>query len=259
MATSRTPTSAGSAADPRPEEHGFLVAGPGRAAEVAIVSLVEAGAVRISREGKVSAVRAVGRAWSPLQSFVLRAAPRSLGDLVVAAADSPEAGAMRQDLVERGFARPLRRRRLLRWASLAVFATVFGVLFTVGDRLRFEHAAGAFLAGLLLVVVISRAGRPLTGAGRAAVKRLGAVATTADRVALVAHHGLLGKVGRLRVWQVLGMAPAAAATLRRRSQGGGGSSCGSCSGSSCGGDGGGGDGGGGDGGGGCGGGGGGGD
>ncbi|MBB5960048.1 uncharacterized protein (TIGR04222 family) [Saccharothrix tamanrassetensis] len=230
MATSWTPTSAGSAVELLPEEHGFLMAGRGRAAEVAIVSLVEAGAARISREGLVSAVRTHQRAWTPLQTAVLRSTPRSLGDVVSATAGSAEAEAMHLDLIERGYLRTARSRRAGRWAPLLVFIVMFTVLVTLSDYMRFEHAVGVFLGGVLLLFLLSRAARPHTALGRATVKRLKTFATTADRVALVAYYGLLGEVAKVPVWHVLGMAPEAAGTLRRRPRSdASGSGCGSCS------------------------------
>ncbi|WP_433270365.1 TIGR04222 domain-containing membrane protein [Actinosynnema sp. CS-041913] len=232
MATSWTPTPQGAAVELRPEERGFLVAGPGRAAEVAIVSLVEAGAARISRDGLVSAVRTNHRSWTPLQAVVLRSTPRSMGDVVSATADSEEAAALHLSLIERGYLTTVRRRRMGRWGPLLVFLAMFTVLATLSDHIRFEHAVGVFVTGALLFVLLHFAGRPQTASGRAEVKRLKEVATTANRVALVAYYGLLGEVARVLVWQLLGMAPEAARTLRRRRPTSSGSGCGSWSDSS---------------------------
>ncbi|WP_433270467.1 TIGR04222 domain-containing membrane protein [Actinosynnema sp. CS-041913] len=238
MATSWTPTSAGSA-ELWPEEQGLLAGGPGRAAEVAIVSLVEAGAVRISRDGVVSAVHTQIRSWSPLQAYVMRSLPRSLGDLVPAVAGSPEAESLRQSLIGRGLVRSPGQRKAVRWARRLVMLGLVAVLaLTAADYLQAGHTVGGIVLGVLLLLLIGRAGRPLTRSGRAAVRRLDAVATTSNRVALVAYYGLLGKVGNHLVWEVLGLAPRASATLKRRARGtdssASGGGCGSCSSSSCG-------------------------
>ncbi|QQQ78061.1 TIGR04222 domain-containing membrane protein [Saccharothrix sp. 6-C] len=247
VATQWTPTSAGSAGStPEPgwEEQGFLVGGPGRAAEVAVVSLVEAGAVRISRAGLVSAVGRPGHGGSPVQARVLRSLPGSLGDVIAATAKSAEAQSLRPHLVDRGLVTPpVRRQVARRTRQLLIAAAVGAVVATIVLELPFPVALGAVFGGVVLTLVLGRVGRPLTPAGRRAVQRLKAVAVSPNRVALVACYGLLGKVERHHVWEVLGMSPAAAATLRRRSRGsasdgGGGASCGggcgSCSSSSCG-------------------------
>ncbi|MEU4807533.1 TIGR04222 domain-containing membrane protein [Actinosynnema sp. NPDC023587] len=242
MATSWTPTSAGSAADLRPEEEAFLAGGPGRAAEVAVVSLVESGAVRISRAGLVSAVHAPHRSWTPLQASALQSLPRKLGEVITWTARGAEADGLRSHLVERGFVRPsARRSKVLTARRVLVFGGIAIVALGIGDVLEFGTIAAALFCTVLLAVLVGRAARPLTASGRAAVKRLGGVATTNNRLAMVAFHGLLGKVEGHLVWEVLGMAPAAAATLQRRRRGdnangsascGGG--CGSCSSNSCG-------------------------
>ncbi|WP_367130542.1 TIGR04222 domain-containing membrane protein [Saccharothrix sp. HUAS TT1] len=223
------------------EEQGFLVAGPGRAAEVAVVALVEAGAVRISREGKVSAIGRP-RAASPLQDCVLRKLSRPLGDVIASTASSGEAGALRQHLVERGFVVPAGRRRVVRGLRYAVVAAAVAlVIITMALELPFAVAAAAVVGGVLLSVLLGRLGRQLTGAGRAVVRRLDRIAVSPNRIALVAYYGLLGKGGRHHVWETLGLSPAASATLRRRdrvrgSSGGAscGGGCGSCAGSGCG-------------------------
>jgi uncharacterized protein (TIGR04222 family) len=245
VATQWTPTSAGSAGStPEPgwEEQGFLVGGPGRAAEVAVVSLVEAGALRISREGLVSAVGRPAHGWSPLQSRVVRSLPRSLGDVITDTARSAEAQSLGQHLVDQGLVTPHGRRQVARRTRrLLIAAAVGAVVATIVLELRFELAVGAVLAGIVGTIVLRRVGRPLTGAGRRVVKRLQPIAVSPNRIALVAYYGLLGKVGRHHVWEVLGISPGAAATLRRRTRRSGsdggascGGGCGSCSSSSCG-------------------------
>ncbi|MER5261662.1 TIGR04222 domain-containing membrane protein [Actinosynnema sp. NPDC002837] len=246
VATQWTPTSAGSAGstpEPGPEQQGLLVGGPGRAAEVAVVSLVEAGAVRISREGLVSVVGRPGHGWSPLQAYVLRSAPRTLGELITATAWSAEAQSLRQHLVDVGLVTPPGRRKALRTLRLLVVAAVVVTMIVAGALdLPFALAFFTAVAGAVVAVVLGRLSRPLTARGRQVVRALKQVAVSPNRIALVAYYGLLGKVERHHVWEVLGIAPAAAATLRRRSRGSGsdggascGGGCGSCASSSCGG------------------------
>ncbi|MFJ6676445.1 TIGR04222 domain-containing membrane protein [Actinosynnema sp. NPDC091369] len=244
VATQWTPTSAGSAGstpEPGPEEQAFLAGGPGRAAEVAVVSLVEAGAARISRDGLVSAVgRPQGR--TPLQAHVLSRLPLPLGDVIAAAAWSAEAQSLRQHLVDRGLVVPPGRRKAARSVRLLLVVAVVGAVIATGVLdLPFGLAFGAVVAGVVGSIVLGRSTRPLTRAGRLVVRRLRSVAVSPNRIALVACYGLLGKVERHHVWEVLGIAPGAAATLRRRSRGSGsdggascGGGCGSCSSSSCG-------------------------
>ncbi|MCE6999857.1 TIGR04222 domain-containing membrane protein [Saccharothrix sp. S26] len=246
VATQWTPTSAGSAGstpEPGLEEQGFLVGGPGRAAEVAVVSLVEASAARISRGGLVSAVGRPRAGTSPLGSAVLRRLPMSLGDVIIATASSAEAQSLRQYLVGSGLVTPPGRRQGMRTARrLLIAAAVATVVATIVLELPFWLALGAVPVGVVGAIVLGRAGRPLTARGRDVVKRLKPLAVSPNRIALVAYYGLLGKVERHHVWEVLGIGPAAATTLRRRSNRGGsnggascGGGCGSCSSSSCGG------------------------
>ncbi|WP_447006555.1 TIGR04222 domain-containing membrane protein [Saccharothrix isguenensis] len=265
MANTWTPTTAGSAGstpDPRdgragsahgglgPEEQAFLVGGPGRAAEVAVVSLAEAGALRISRDGLVTPVQSNSLPRTSLQARALHSLPRPLGALVTATAGSPETVELRQHLINQGLVVPAGRRRVARTLRrVVVLAAVLAVFATIALDLPFGVAGGAVVGALALSVVLTRARRPLTGSGRAVVRQLRQAAASAasavgpqGRVAMVAYYGLLGRVGRQHVWKLLGIAPAAAATLRRRSRGQGsaagascGGGCGSCSSSSCGG------------------------
>ncbi|WP_158842744.1 TIGR04222 domain-containing membrane protein [Saccharothrix deserti] len=222
-----------------PEEQAFLAGGPGRAAEVAVVALLDAGALRISREGLVSGVQGHGRARTPLQACVLRSVPRSLGDLISVTADSAEAQALRQHLISRGLVvSPGRRRAVRRARQLVVAAAVGAVFAKIALDLPFAVAGGAVVGALLVSLVLGRARRPLTGAGRLAVRRLRQATVSSDRLVLVAAYGLLGRVERRYVWSVLGIEPSAAATLRRRTSGSGPDSggCGGCSTSSSGSD-----------------------
>ncbi|MFD1146314.1 TIGR04222 domain-containing membrane protein [Saccharothrix hoggarensis] len=225
-----------------PEEQAFLVGGPGRAAEVAVVALAESGAVRISREGLVSAVAQPGRHWSPLQAQVLRSLPGRLGDVITATAGSPEAHGLRQHLVDGGLVVPPGRRKAVRAVrGLLVVAAVAAVVLAIALDLSFGVAAGAVVGALVLVLALRPATRPLTGAGRKVVRRARMNAVPTYRLGMVVHHGLLGRVGRRYVWQELGLSAQAASTLRRKSRGAGspggascGGGCGSCSSSSCG-------------------------
>ena len=86
------------------EEFGFLSGGPGRAAEVAVVRLLEAGLLRISREGVVSAVSATSQgASTPLEAYALGAARtgRMLGELIKSTAGSSALDGLKQHLVDR--------------------------------------------------------------------------------------------------------------------------------------------------------------
>lgn len=98
-----------------PEELGCLAGGPVRATEVALARLLDAGLIRISREGVVSAVHQPSQGpATPLEAHILgglRAGPRTLLDVRQSAASSAEAEGLRGYLVDRGL---LRRRRSLR-------------------------------------------------------------------------------------------------------------------------------------------------
>ncbi|MFS8105030.1 TIGR04222 domain-containing membrane protein [Lentzea alba] len=98
-----------------PEELGCLAGGPIRATEVALARLLDAGLIRISREGVVTAVHQPGRGpATPLEAQILnglRGGRRTLLDVRHSAASSPEADGLRAHLVGRGL---LRRRRSLR-------------------------------------------------------------------------------------------------------------------------------------------------
>lgn len=267
----RVPTgsagSGGSAPELWPEERALLMAGPGRAAEVALVSLVDAGAVRISRGGLTSQVRRPDRTWSPLQARVLRSLPMSLGDAIATTAAGPEAQAMRQDLIARGYLTPPGRRVAMRWLRrYLLLASAGALVLTIALDMPFIGVAAVVVGALVGWIAFGRAGRPLTSTGLAAARRLRLDATEAerrlagspvrpksapdwmatqaltpaDRLVLVACHGLLGRIGRQNVWQVLHIEPSAAKTLRRRKRTSGtaadsscGGGCGSCSGSNC--------------------------
>jgi uncharacterized protein (TIGR04222 family) len=230
------------------EEFGFLSGGPGRAAEVAVVRLLEAGLLRISREGVVSAVSATAQgATTPLEAYALGAARtgRMLGDLVKTTATSPALEALRQHLVDRGLLVSPGRRKLC--GTIRALA-LFGVLCAMASVALF-HVHVVIGIGLLLLAVLVRwfAGRlrrPVRRAGRREVRMITVMSD--DRPGIVAQHGLTGRIGKFPrayyVWEMLGIAPSAGATLRRRkpagdtTYAGSCSSCSSCSSSSCGAD-----------------------
>jgi uncharacterized protein (TIGR04222 family) len=234
------------------EEFGFLSGGPGRAAEVAVVRLLEAGLLRISREGVVSAVAATSYgAATPLEAYALGAARtgRMLGELIKSTATSAAIDALRQHLVDRGLlASPGRRKLCGAIRALSLVAAIAAIA-----SVAVFHVHVGIGIGLLALVVLVRwfAGRmrrPVRRAGRREVRKV--VVMSDDRVGIVAQHGLTGRIGQFPrmyyVWEMLGIAPSVGATLRRRkpvrtnsgdtTYVSGCSSCSSCSSSSCGAD-----------------------
>jgi uncharacterized protein (TIGR04222 family) len=231
------------------EEFGFLSGGPGRAAEVAVVRLLEAGLLRISREGLVSAVAATAQgAATPLEAYALGAARtgRTLGDLIRSTASSTALEALRQHLVGRGLLVSAGRRKACgtirglslvavvgAFVSMAVFHTHFGI------------GIGVVVLALGVRWFAGRMRRPVRRAGRREVGEVKVMSN--DRLGIVAQYGLTGRLGETPrghyVWEMLGIAPSAGATLRKRGRvrnsgsstyAGGCSSCSSSSSSSCG-------------------------
>jgi uncharacterized protein (TIGR04222 family) len=237
------------------EEFGYLSGGPGRAAEAAIVRLLEAGLLRISREGTVSAVSATSQgASTPLEAYALGAARtgRMLGELIKSTAGSGAMDGLKQHLVSRGFlVSPGRRKG---WGFVRFLCVVVAVAAMAAVGLAGLHvgiALAVIAAALAFRWFAGRMRRPVRRAGRREERRVTVMSN--DRVGIVAQHGLTGRIGNLPnmyyVWEMLGIAPSAGATLRRRkpvrnnnnSDGGTmyASSCSSCSGgcgsnSSCG-------------------------
>lgn len=228
------------------EEFGYLSGGPGRAAEVAIVRLLEAGLLRISREGVVSAVSTTAHgAATPLEAYALGAARggRALGSLIKATAGSGALDAVKQHLVDRGFLVSPGRRRA--WGLVSFIATLVGVGAVVAVGVADLNVGIAIVLVVLALAVrwsTNRMRRPVRRAGRREVNAVTVMSN--DRVGIVAQHGLAGRIGNFpnthRVWEMLGIAPSAGATLRRgkpgrRSNDGStsASSCSSCS-SGCG-------------------------
>lgn len=240
MVTSTSAISGTSGADLLPEEFGYLMGGPGRAAEVAVVRLVEAGAIRISSQGLVSAVST--HRWgasSPLEASVLGSlgnGSRLLGGLIGTAAGSEQARALRHHLVGRGLLVSKARRLACGWGRfLALLMIPLAFAGAVFERVDTDTLIIAVIAALLGRYLIGKLRGPLTFRGRRSMRRAGV--NVGDRPSIVAQHGLLGRYGsrhdKVVVWEMLGISPEAAATLRlrRRRPDDGGSGC---SGSSCG-------------------------
>jgi len=229
------------------EEFGFLSGGPGRAAEVAVVRLLEAGLLRISREGVVSAVAATSHgAATPLEAYALGAARtgRMLGDLIKATAAGEALEALRQNLVDRGLLVSPGRRKLC--GSIRSLALV-GVFCAMASVALFHVHIGIGIGLVVLAILIrwfaGRLRRPVRRAGRRAIRKITVMSD--DRAGIVAQHGLTGRIGKFPrmyyVWEMLGIAPSAGATLRRHkpvttTYAGSCSSCSSGSSSSCGAD-----------------------
>ncbi|GHH47596.1 hypothetical protein GCM10017774_52070 [Lentzea cavernae] len=251
-----------------PEELGCLVGGPARAAEVALARLLQAGLVRISREGVVSAVHVPGHGPStPLEAQILQHARygRPLHDVLHGAALSAEGAGLRGHLADRRLLRHRRswRPRLYPWLFLLGFA-LLGVGFLdwlwpevvspVEDLVNGRvpglpdwkyYATGALLIVWATLLSTRDPGRLRTRSGYVAVKRAERRVSPQDPLGAVAVRGLRGRVSGLAVAGMFGLSAAAIGLLPHRDTSSS-SSCGSgCSSSSCGSDGGG------DGGGGC--------
>ncbi|MDT7782513.1 MAG: hypothetical protein QOF58_932 [Pseudonocardiales bacterium] len=236
-----------------PEELGCLVGGPARAAEVALARLLQAGAVRISRDGVVTAVhRSPGRI-SPLEARILNSvqAGRYLHDVLRETATSPEAEGLRHHLADRGLLRHHRswRPRLYPWLFLLGAALVLAGFFriVVPDLLRelpvpditeyppwYFFAAGAVVFVWASVLKARDPGRLRTRTGYRLARRTRLRVSTQDPVGAVASRGLRGKVGRVAIAGMLGLTPVMIGLLPTRDTSSS-SSCGSgCSSSSCG-------------------------
>jgi hypothetical protein len=180
---------------------------------------------------------------TPLEAYALGAARtgRTLGALIKWTAGGEAAARLHTHLVAKGVLVSDSNRRTcttIRW--LAFFAIVGLVLAMVLADFRIDLGVGAIVALLAVRFIAGRRRRTVRGAGRRAVRAVRV--SSSDRVGTVARHGLLGRPGRLPVWEMLGIPPTAGATLvpgkRSRSNDSGsgcGSGCSSCSsGSSCG-------------------------
>ncbi|MDX8145957.1 TIGR04222 domain-containing membrane protein [Lentzea sp. BCCO 10_0061] len=218
-----------------PEELGCLAGGPARAAEVALARLIQAGLVRVSREGVLSAVHVPGaRPATPLEAQILHGlrSGRHLNDVVFGAFSSSEAEGLRGHLINRGL---LRRRRSLRprlypWLFLlAPLLMVAGVLNAVAPELQREFVPQLpefpfwyFFAAAAAVFVwasVLRArdpGRLRTRAGYVLLKRAKRRVGPQDPVGAVAVRGLRGRIGGVAVAGMFGLSAVMIATLPGR-------------------------------------------
>lgn len=217
------------------EQVGYLTAGPGRAAETALARLIDAGLVRVSRDGLVSAVHQNSHgATTALEARILSYArtPIRFDTIVRSAAHSTEMSMLHQHLLDRKLLQRPRRRNEGWWFSLVIA----GVLLLLG------FVALEFLLGVPIAVLFflwQRGRKAITRAGREALLRV----TATDRVHAVAVYGFCGRVNRRPVADlfelsrsVVKMLPLKQNRKRRSSSDGGGgcgSSCSSC-GSGCG-------------------------
>ncbi|TWP48125.1 TIGR04222 domain-containing membrane protein [Lentzea tibetensis] len=217
-----------------PEELGFLVSGPGRASEVALARLLDAGLIRISRQGLVSAVETPGNGATPLEAQMLaslRISPQNLDVITKTTAYSPATESLRQHLLARRLIGKPRKGALYPWAwIIAILTFVIGL----GADNFLPYLLVAVAVAVLGVVFLRRKGH-LTGAGKRVVKRAAAL----DRVTAVAVYGLRGKIFNQPVYamfgltaSVVGMLPVRRIKKRVREDTGVGS-CGTSCGSSC--------------------------
>lgn len=219
-----------------PEEIGYLVGGPGRAAETALARLADAGLVRVSREGWVTAVHEtdLGDPTAVETSILLHLRKPARFDAVVRnAAKSAEMRALHQHLRGRRLTRTPRPRRSMWW-----FFLVIGVVLVPAALVQPWTLVGA--AVFLGVAYWTYGARPLTRAGRAALSGV----TASDRVLSVALEGFRGRVGKRPVGDYFGLPQSVVKTLprkgkqqRKRARGRGTAGCGGagCGASSCGG------------------------
>ncbi|GGU68368.1 TIGR04222 domain-containing membrane protein [Lentzea flava] len=217
------------------EEIGYLTAGPGRAAETALARLIDAGLVRVSREGLVSAVHLNNHgAMTELERRTLSYARTGVrfDQVVQSTAYSTEMKRLHQHLLDQKLMQQPRRRHEGWWFPLVIAI----VLVLLG------FSTPVFFLGVpiaLLFFVWQRGRKAVTQAGREALRHV--VAT--DRVHAVALYGFCGKVNGRAVGDLFELSQSIVKMLplkqnRKRkssSDGGGGcgSSCSSC-GSGCG-------------------------
>lgn len=238
-----------------PEELGCLVGGPTRAAEVALARLLQAGLVRLSREGVASVVNIPGRGpSSPLEAQILNGLRhgRPLNDVLHSAAVSPEAAGLRSHLADQGLLRRRRswRPRLHPWLFLLGIALVLAGLAAVfwpelaGLAIEAEprlagiphwafFAAGGLLLAWATVLSARDPGRLRTRAGHRQANRATRRVSQQDPLGAVAILGLRGRIGRVAVAGMFGLTPVMVGMVPMRDHSSS-SSCGSgCSSSSC--------------------------
>jgi len=215
------------------EQIGLMIAGPGRAAEAALARLIDAGLVRVSRDGLVTAVHQNNHgATTAIEARILSYARTAIrfDKVVRSTANSTEMTQLQQQLRDQKLMQRPRRRHEAWWFSLAVA----GGLCVLG------FMAPVLFVGVpiaLLFFFWQRGRSAVTRAGKAALLRV----TATDRVTVVATYGFRGKVNRRPVGELFGfsqsivkMIPLKNRKRRSTSDGGGcGSSCSSC-GSGCG-------------------------
>lgn len=213
------------------EQIGLMIAGPGRAAEAALARLIDAGLVRVSRDGFVTAVHQNNHgATTGIEARILSYARTAIRfDTVVrSAANSTEMTQLQQQLRDQKLMQRPRRRHEAWWFSLAVA----GGLCVLG------FMTPALFVGVpiaLLFFFWQRGRSAVTRAGKAALLRV----TATDRVTVVATYGFRGKVNRRPVGELFGFSQSIVKMIplknrkRRSTSDGGGSSCSSC-GSGCG-------------------------
>ncbi|MGW6933722.1 TIGR04222 domain-containing membrane protein [Lentzea sp. NPDC054927] len=221
-----------------PEQIGYLSAGPGRAAETALARLLDAGLVRVSRDGRVSAVHQYGHHRNtPVEARMHKSVqtPVSFNKVVKTAAYSNEMQALHRQLLSDNLMRKARRRAEAWW----VFFGAAGLMTVLGFLLP-----GFFIGavGFLAIGFWARGSSPVTRAGKAVLKNV----TASDRVLAVALYGFAGNVASQKVGDLFELSQSVVKMipLKRKkksgSRGGGGcgaagSSCGSgCGSSSCG-------------------------
>ncbi|MCG8923125.1 TIGR04222 domain-containing membrane protein [Lentzea sp. CC55] len=213
-----------------PEEIGFLTAGPGRAAETALARLLDAGVVRVARDGRVSPVHQSGGGVTVVETRMLGrlTKPVQFGQVVQASATSLEMRVLQQGLRERKLIRAPRPRMRLWWIFLVIGS--FLALAAITEPTLLVGTAALFGASWW-----SFGARPVTRAGRAAMKGV----TADDRVLAVALHGFRGRVGDRNVGDLFGLPQSVVRTVprkkRKRAEDDRCGSCGSgCGRSSCG-------------------------
>ncbi|HEX8868636.1 MAG TPA: TIGR04222 domain-containing membrane protein [Lentzea sp.] len=236
-----------------PEELGCLVGGPARAAEVALARLLHIGAVRISREGVVTAVHRNPGRVSPLEARILNSVQvgRYLHDVLREAATSPEAEGLRHHLADRGLLRHTRswRPRLHPWLYLlGVALAVAGFIRIVAPEQLLElpvpniteyppwyfFAAGALVLVWAKVLSARDPGRLRTRPGHLLAKRAQLRVSTQDPLGAVASRGLRGKVHGVAIAGMFGLTPLMIGLLPTRDTSSSSSCGGGCSSSSCG-------------------------
>ncbi|MEU0882693.1 TIGR04222 domain-containing membrane protein [Lentzea sp. NPDC005914] len=216
------------------EEIGYLTAGPGRAAETVLARLLDVGAVRVSRDGYVTAVQQNSyQATTSVEARILSYArtPVQFGTIVQSTAHSTEMASLHQHLLGKGMMQRPRRRNPAWVFSLALAALLLLLGMSTPVLLLAVPIALAF--GLW-----QRGRKAVTTAGKEVLRT--AIAT--DRVLAVALYGFCGKISGQAVGDlfelpqsVVKMLPLKTQRKRRSSSDGGGcgSSCSSC-GSGCG-------------------------